>query len=164
MARTFSSFTATQGWVTQDVEYDRLGRLLRSSQPYYSTGAAAPINPSGLWITNVYDRLDRVTSSTWPSGDSGSTTSTASIAYAGTATTATDAAGRQRRQISDALGRLIYLDEPDISGNLGTVAAPTQRTSYEYDPLDNLTKITQSTQIRQFKYNSVIGADAREAG
>ena len=63
VARAFSSYTATQGWVTQDVEYDRVGRVTRSSQPYYSTGAAAPINPSGLWNTNVYDKLSRVTSS-----------------------------------------------------------------------------------------------------
>jgi len=155
VARSFTSFTDTQGWVTRDVEYDAMGRVLRSSQPYYSVGSANAINPSGLWNTNQFDRLGRVTSVTWPSGDSGSTTSSATVAYSGTVTTSTDAALRQRRQITDALGRLLDLDEPDLSGNLGTVSAPTQRTSYEYDPLDNLTKVTQGTQIRQFKYDSL---------
>ena len=155
VARSFGSYTATQGWVTQDVEYDNAGRVFRSSQPYYSTGSTSAINPSGLWTTNTFDRLDRVTSVSWPSGDSGATTSSASISYAGTVTTTTDAAFRQKRQITDALGRLIYLDEPDMSGNLGTTGAPTQRTTYEYDPLDNLTKITQGSQVRQFKYDSL---------
>ncbi len=142
------------------MEYDNVGRPLRSSQPYYSSGSSSAINPSGLWTTNTFDRLDRVTEVRWPSGDSGTTTSSASILYEGTVTTSTDAASRQKRQISDALGRLIFLDEPDMSGSLGTTGTPTQRTAYEYDPLDNLTKITQGpqagpNQVRQFKYDSL---------
>ena len=42
-----------------------------------------------------------------------------------------------------------------MSGNLDVSGTPAQRTAYEYDPLDNLTKITQGTQVRQFKYDSL---------
>lgn len=153
VARSFSRYTTTQGWVTQDVEYDEIGRVKRSSQPYYSSGASATINPSNLWSTNTFDIPNRTNSSSWPSGDAQNTTSSASVTYAGTSMTTTDAAGRKRRQITDALGRLIHVDEPDSNGNLGT--SPAQRTSYEYDALDNLTKVTQDTQVRQFKYDSL---------
>jgi RHS repeat-associated protein len=155
VARSFSGYTSAQGWVTQDAEYDEVGRVKQSSLPYYSSGASSAINPAGLWATNAYDRLNRLTSTTAPSGDSTSTTITASVSYAGTVTTSTDAALRQRRLIADALGHLIYLDEPDTNGNLGTVSSPAQRTAYEYDALDNLTKITQGTQVSQFKYDSL---------
>jgi RHS repeat-associated protein len=156
LVRSFSGFTPAQGWVTQDVEYDEVGRAKRSSQPYYSDGSASAINPSGLWATNVYDRLNRMTSASSPSGDAQNpTTSTASVTYAGTVITTSDAAQRQGRQILDALGRLIYVDEPDLDGNLGTVTSPAQRTAYEYDALNNLTKITQGSQVRQFKYDSL---------
>src|SRR5262249_15828180 len=38
---------------------------------------------------------------------------------------------------------------------LGNVDNPTQATSYEYDPLDNLIHITQGSQQRFFKYDSL---------
>jgi YD repeat-containing protein len=59
-------------------------------------------------------------------------------------TTVTDQAGKSRRQITDALGRMIRVDEPNSSGTLGMVAAPNQPTYYEYDILDNLTAIHQT--------------------
>ena len=41
-------------------------------------------------------------------------------------------AGKQRRSITDAIGRLLEAQEPDASGNLATLTAPTQKTNYEY--------------------------------
>ena len=75
-----------------------------------------------------------------PRGDDAnpSLTTTVQTTYEGDAITFTDQAGKQRRQISDALGRLIRLDEPNSAGSLGTVSSPNQSTSYMYDALNNL--------------------------
>jgi len=73
--------------------------------------------------------------------------------------TVTDQAGKQRRQVADALGRVVRVDEPYTNGALGTVTSPAQPTSYEYDGNDNLVKVTQSdgttTQERKFLYDSL---------
>jgi RHS repeat-associated protein len=70
-------------------------------------------------------------------------------------TTTTDEAGKKRRTVTDALGRLIRVDEPDSSGNLGLATAPVQATNYSYDPLGNLTQIVQGGQTRTFTYSSL---------
>ncbi len=62
-------------------------------------------------------------------------------------TTVIDQAGRQRRQKTDALGRIVRVDEPDSNGNLGTVDAPTQATSYDYNTQGNLIHITQGWEV-----------------
>ncbi len=67
----------------------------------------------------------------------------------------TDQAGKQRRSISSGLGELVRVDEPDDSGNLGTVASPTQPTNYSYDTLNNLVQVNQSVQVRTFGYDSL---------
>jgi hypothetical protein len=41
--------------------------------------------------------------------------------YQGVYTTITDQAGQQRRQKTDALGRVVRLDERDLNGSLGGV-------------------------------------------
>lgn len=70
------------------------------------------------------------------------------------ATTTIDEAGKKRRSITDAFGRFIRVDEPDASGELGTMGSPSQDTSYSYDTLGNLTQIVQGGQTRTFTYNS----------
>jgi YD repeat-containing protein len=59
----------------------------------------------------------------------------------------------------DALGRVIRVDEPDANGNLDSGGVPVQPTNYEYDALDNLTKVAQTsgstTQERLFVYDSL---------
>jgi YD repeat-containing protein len=47
------------------------------------------------------------------------------------------------------------LDEPDATGSLGATSAPAQATSYMYDAMNNLVKVTQGTQQRFFKYDSL---------
>ncbi|MGB7069750.1 MAG: hypothetical protein WBD22_09670, partial [Pyrinomonadaceae bacterium] len=72
------------------------------------------------------------------------------------ATTITDQAGNQRRSITNALGQLTRVDEPDKNtGQIGTVAAPIQPTNYSYDTLNNLTTVTQGAQTRSFVYDSL---------
>lgn len=69
--------------------------------------------------------------------------------------TVTDQASNLRRSITHALGRLIRVDEPNSSNSLGDVSSPNQPTSYSYDVLDNLVKVTQGIQQRFFMYDSL---------
>jgi RHS repeat-associated protein len=154
IARAFSNTTLANGWTTQDIEYDSMGRAYRTSNPYYSTGYGTSINPDGFWTTGTFDHLGRVTQVTMPRGDNdNSLTTSVQSSYAGVYTTVTDQAGKVRRQKVDALGRVIRLDEPTSSG-LGSTTSPNQATSYEYDVLDNLVHINQA-QDRYFKYDSL---------
>jgi RHS repeat-associated protein len=85
-------------------------------------------------------------------GSSGAVTTT----YDAEFVTITDQAGKMRRSITDGLGQLIRVDEPDKdTGSLGNVAAPVQPTAYTYDALGNLTQVTQHTQTRTFSYSSL---------
>jgi YD repeat-containing protein len=150
VSRTFNGYTTANGYATTDVEYDLMGRPLRVSNPYYSSGTAAAVTPqTGPWTINTYDPLDRVTSVSFPGGG------VTSSEYAGRKIAVTDQAGRRRRQFADALGRVTELHEPDASGNLGPDNAPAQATQYAYDTLNNLIKITQGAQTRYFKYDSL---------
>ena len=155
--QAFDNFTQANGWSTQDIEYDALGRAYRTGNPYYSAGyGTVAINPAGLWTTQTFDGLGRLTRVDRPSGDTQNPTATfATTSYAGIYTTVTDQAGKQRRQKLDALGRIVRVDEPDANGNLGTTDTPNQSTSYEYDVLDNLIHIAQGSQHRYFKYDSL---------
>ena len=154
-ARVFSGYTSSNGWSTQDVEYDVMGRAYRTSNPYYASGNSAPINADGFWTTRTFDPLGRVMQVTMPRGDNNnSLTTSLSISYDGVHTTLTDQAGKTRRQKVDALGRLIRLDEPTSSG-LGTTTSPNQATSYYYDALDNVVRINQGAPNRYFKYDSL---------
>lgn len=149
VARIFGPQTA-DGYSTTDIEYDSMGRPFRASNPYYTlNGTADAVNPSAKWTKRTFDKLGRVTLLTLPDNN------TVQVDYAGDTMTVTDQAGRQRRQILDALDRVERLDEPDATGNLGTTTAPVQATSYVYDALDNHIKITQGAQKRYFKYDSL---------
>ncbi len=157
VARTMANQTSANGWSTQDVEYDVMGRAYRASNPYYASGPSASINPDGYWTTSTFDHLGRVTVVTMPRGDedTGHTlTTNVQNSYDGIYTTVTDQAGKVRRQKVDALGRVIRLDEPTTSG-LGSTSSPNQATNYSYDVLDNLVHINQGSQDRYFKYDSL---------
>ncbi|MEP7147804.1 MAG: RHS repeat-associated core domain-containing protein [Acidobacteriota bacterium] len=71
------------------------------------------------------------------------------------AETTTDEAGKIRRTLTDALGRMIRVDEPDANGNLGSNNSPNQPTNYSFDVLGNLTQIVQGGQTRSFGYSSL---------
>ena len=116
-----------------------------------------------LWTT-MFDHLGRITSLILPSGDDANPT-TASISSTyddvdtstgqlGVLTTVTDQSGKVRRQKSEALGRVVRLDEPTTAG-LGSISAPNQATIYEYDVLGNLEHVHQGVQDRYFKYDSL---------
>lgn len=148
-ARMFSQ--TPEGYAASDIEYDAMGRVYRSNNPYIVASAAAAAVSQTTWTVREFDPLGRVKKATTPDNNF------VLLDYAGKVTTVTDQSGRKSRQIRNALGQLERLDEPDANGNLdnGSINYPTQATTYEYDTTGNLTKITQGAQQRLFKYDSL---------
>jgi RHS repeat-associated protein len=141
-------------WMVSDTYYDLMGRVSKVSNAYRtaSPGATLP-SVCSLCTTSLYDALGRVTQVSLPDGTSVQT------AYQGIYTTVTDQAGKQRRQKTDALGRIVRVDEPNASGELGSVNNPAQATIYNYDTQGNLIHIQQGAganiQHRYFKYDAL---------
>jgi YD repeat-containing protein len=70
-----------------------------------------------------------------------------------------DAAQHNRLQYTDGAERLKEVDENASSvswhgGSYG-ISGPTLQTIYAYDPLDDLTSVSQSGQSRTFTYDSI---------
>ena len=122
--------------------YDGLGRVEEVGNPLRENSCRS----SSLTVPSVktqydYDALGRVTRITYPDGSSATTD------YSSNTTTFADEARNKRKTVSDALGRLTQVTEdPD-----GLAYA----TSYSYDALDNLTRVTQGSQSRTFGYDSL---------
>ncbi len=163
-----SALQTTDGWLISAAEYDNLGRIKKSYNPYYGSTPVVAI-PTGTKYTEVtgLDSLGRTTEvtsqdattvHTYPDESTVTYTAPNSQSITGISTRVMDQAGKERRQIVDALGRIVRVDEP-TAGGLGAVATPNQPTYYEYDGNDNLTKVIQSdgttTQNRLFKYDSL---------
>ncbi|MBK7706127.1 MAG: RHS repeat protein [Acidobacteria bacterium] len=121
-----------EGYISAKTEYDALGRVKRVSNPYRPL-ASEPL----LWTESKYDSLGRVTEVKTPD-DAKALTS-----YLGNTTTVTDQAGAMRRSVTDALGHLVRVDEPNSAGQLGDVSNPNQPTNYAYDALSNLLQVQQ---------------------
>ena len=141
--RTIETWTRDpQGDVKVSTEYDKLGRVQKQSNPYRQSE-----NPA--YATSLYDLAGRVISRT--------TTDNAAVTtlYSGNSLTVTDQSGRKRRSITDGLGRLVRVDEPDGNNNLDVNGAPFQSTNYTYDALDNLITVNQGGQMRSFVYDSL---------
>jgi len=129
--RTYEDATT---FIAVQQEYDALGRAYRTSNPFRA-GA------STVWTTTSFDGLGRVLSVVTP--DSASVIT----GYSGNTVRVTDQAQKKRKSVTDALGRLIEVyEDPDGVNYL---------TSYKYDTLDNLTRVTQGNQQRDFVYDSL---------
>lgn len=127
--------TATT-YITTKAAYDALGRKYRVSNPYRDGDTV-------YWTTTQFDALGRATSITTPDN------AVVSTVYAGTLMTVTDAMNRSRSRVTDALGRLIQVVEDPAPGGLHYV------TDYTYDALGNLRAVSQGSQRRYFKYDSL---------
>jgi YD repeat-containing protein len=152
--RTYESET---NYIAVRTEYDALGRAYKVSNPFRPWQ-----NESLVWTTTEFDALGRIKKVTTPDG------AFVTTSYSGNTATATDQAGKKRRSVSDALDRLVRVDEPDKdSGALDVNGVPVQSTVYEYDALDNLRRVTQGSQTRTFEYDSLkrlISATNPESG
>lgn len=167
LGRASRSFSSEGGdsYIAADTIYDLMGRVWKVSNPYRTTAlnGTADLSHSNDWTVSHYDVLGRIDSITLPDA------STVQTSYQGTYTTVTDQAGRQRRQKTDALGRIVRVDEPNTSGSLGTFDAPTQPSFYQYNTQGNLIAISQGLsqqnvnpedpanyiQHRYFKYDAL---------
>jgi RHS repeat-associated protein len=116
--------------------YDGLGRISQTSNPYRPS-LGEPV----VYTTSTYDLAGRLVATT--TADNAVVTTT----YNGNTVTVTDQAGKVRRSVTDALGRLIQVyEDPDGLNYL---------TSYSYDTLDNLTTVSLGSQQRFFMYDSL---------
>jgi RHS repeat-associated protein len=161
-------------YLVSETRYDGMGRMRQTSNPIRTTikGTGGDPRYAAYWETDAqpshwtqadYDELGRVKKVTLPDGTSVTTE------YAGVYTTVTDHAGRQRRQKTDALGRIVRVDEPDAGGSLGDKNSPAQPSFYEYDALGNVVRTSQGlgqtglnpedadsyVQRRYFKYDAL---------
>jgi len=158
------------GWSISAMEYDPIGRPKKTFNPFYGVTSTDPVPGSVKWaeVTN-YDALDRTTEvklqddtfvNSYYNEAAVSFTAPGNLTRFGTATRVKDQAGEERRQIVDALDRIIRVDEPNTTSNtLGSVASPNLPTHYFYDGNDNLSKVIQSDgntiQERRFKYDAL---------
>src|SRR5436853_4605328 len=103
LARPYQTQHATpNGTARIDTVYDALDQAISVSNPYFATADST----YGV-VQSSYDALGRVTR-TQKQDNSASTADYSD----GNCTTSTDEAGKQRRACSDALGRLVSVDEP----------------------------------------------------
>ncbi|MBK8150255.1 MAG: RHS repeat protein [Acidobacteria bacterium] len=129
----------TDGYIAVKTEYDALGRLTRVTNPFRPFQ-----NDPEVWTESKYDSLSRMIEV--------KTADNAKIlaSYYGNTVTVTDQAGAKRRSVTNAIGQLIRVDEPDADGELGDTASPIQPTVYSYDVLNNLLQVHQTgTTVQQ---------------
>ncbi len=167
LGRATRSFSGEGGnsYIASDTMYDRVGRAWKVSNPYRTTSLDGTPHPNHTsdWTVSHFDTLGRVDYVTLPDD------STVHTDPQGIYTTVTDQAGQQRRQKTDAFGRIIRVDEPNTSGSLGAVNTPTQPSFYQYNTQSNLIAIHQGLssanadpetptsylQHRYFKYDAL---------
>ena len=134
----------TGGYTVIKSEYDALGRVKKTSNPYRPY-----LNESPVWTETEDDSLGRTVKVKYADN------SEVLTSYVGNTTTVTDQAGKQRRSSADALGQLTRIDEPNSQNDLGPIDSPTQATFYTYNTNGQMVKVTQGAQSRFFLYDSL---------
>lgn len=130
--------------VTAKPQFDALGRVIQSSNPYRPYMSEQPV-----WTTTTYDNLGRIVKVKTPDN------AEATTSFYGNITTATDQAGKKRRSVINAIGQVTRVDEPNTANDLGEIATPTQATYYTYNTNGSLVKVAQGQQNRYFLYDSL---------
>jgi RHS repeat-associated protein len=123
-------------YIVTETQYDALGRAYKTSNPYRRWQSQ-----TAVWTTQAFDALGRVISVTTPDS------AVVNSSYSANTATVTDQAGKARKSVTDALGRLVEVDEDPAGANY--------QTSYSYDVLDNLIGVSQGVQTRTFVYDSL---------
>jgi RHS repeat-associated protein len=121
-------------YIAVQSQYDALGRLYKTSNPFNN-------GETPVWTTTAFDELSRTISVTTPDS------AVVSTSYSGNSVTVTDQALKKKKTVTDALGRLkeVYEDPTGLN----------YQTTYDYDALGNMVKVTQGTQQRFFMYDSL---------
>ena len=176
----------SQGDVFVETKYDFLGKVTEVTNPYRQGDAL-------LWSKTSYDAIGRPveTFAPAPSGQTGSSLGTTQYdistasGFIGTVITTTDAAGKKGRSITNALGQLIRVDEPDYTGGLAPLPQatpnpspspgptpiepppgcsqncltnteyPSYSTIYRYNALGKMIEVVQGNQKRNFLYDGL---------
>ena len=138
MGRTVETrqYEGGANYIATQTQYDALGRAFKTSNPFRPWQSE-----TAVWTTQAFDALGRVVSVTTPDN------AVVTTSYTGNSVTVTDEAGKVRKNVTDALGRLtdVYEDPSGLN----------YQTTYLYDTLDSLVKVTQGTQQRFFMYDSL---------
>ena len=122
---------------TTETNYDTLGRPYQVSNPYTTSPA--------YWTQTNFDALGRAVKLTMQDG------SISLSNYSDNTVTVSDPTSRQRMAVSDALGRLTAVYEPDpTNGNSLTLS-----TFYTYNTFNQLTQVTQGAQTRTYVYDAL---------
>ncbi len=135
-----------------------LDRTVMSSNPHRATATT-----TDGWTRVKSDILGRgIEAATFSgalqppvSGTNANWTGSVTTVYSLNQTTVTDQAGKQRRSVTNAIGQLTRVDEPNNSGQLDVNGVAAQSTAYVYDALGNLTTVNQGVQTRNFSYSSL---------
>ncbi len=143
----------------------------RADYSYNETDATIGWTLSTAWSSGIRSEVQTFSGAGLPTAFGGSNTASTGIVRTdidANATTVADQASKLRRSITNGLGQLVRVDEPNSSNALGTVASPNQATSYAYDVLNNLLTVTQASnttaqcggasscsQTRTFAYSSL---------
>ncbi len=125
-------------YIAVQTQYDVLGRAYKTSNPF------RPLQLEGaIWTKQLFDALGRIVSVTTP--DSAAIITS----YSGNSVTVSDQTGKQRKSVTDGLGRLVQAYEAPNDTNYNYL------TSYTYDTLDSMTGVSQGFQSRSFVYDSL---------
>jgi YD repeat-containing protein len=151
--RQEKALAAGGAWDVVDTIYDSMGLVSQESRPYRSGDTIQ-------WTTTTYDAPNRIISVQHPDGSTmqsfyneSSRPNVASISP-GETTRIQDAWGRERWSREDSSGRTVEVVEPNPSGS-GSVTTGGLVTTYAYNTLDDLVLVTQGSQTRSFKYDSL---------
>ena len=131
------AYETASSYISTTQTFDTLGRIVRTTDP------SRPGDGLNRATTYSYDALGRNKSIVTPDLDAASQSYSAD--GNGEYVVATDQAGNVRSSAYDGLGRLRQIVE-DPSGK-------NYSTTYSYDPLDNLSSVTQGAQRRSFGYD-----------
>ncbi len=125
----------SQGDVFVETHYDHLGRADRVTSPYRSTDTP-------LWSKTRFDDLGRAVETFAPTELSGLANAqslgvtsydiSSAPGYFGVAVKTTDASGRESLSVTNALGQLIVVEEPDSDGH--AVPLPTSTPQPQPSP------------------------------
>lgn len=131
----------SKGNIFVEKEFDAEGRVLRVSNPFRA-------GETKVWTTNVYDEASRVKEVILQDGATIKTDYGVSVSgVVGVTKQITDQAGKKRKGISDALGRMVRVIEDPAGQNLNT--------DYVFDTLGNLRKTIQGEQNRFYMHDSL---------
>ena len=141
-------------WIAADTEYDSIGRVSRSSQPFRAN------NYAGYWTTiDSYDLLGRPTATTAPDG------SESSSSYQGYQISHTNAAGQTKTESYNSLGEIIQVTDNnyssadyqhDTAGQLVVmIDSAGNRTELAYDSLGRKLSMNDPDKgVWQYQYNA----------